>query len=187
MKFIKTAALASILALSTSTAVLAQVADPARPDKGSPGGSNAATSTENTKTGGIAGSNTSVNDPASPDRMGATGRSDAAKSDSGERRTGGIAGQNTRINDPASPDRMGAQPWRGEDRRDRRGDDRRDSYAGDISPRDAARIAARNGVDDVDDVRFTRGSYTVTGFDRRGYELHVRIDRDGDVIDIDRR
>jgi uncharacterized low-complexity protein len=140
-----------------------------------------------------------ANDPARADRGGAQGQAPGAKP--GTERSGRWRDQAT-IDDPARPDRMGPEDRIGSDERwERRGrwswnerqdegwrDGRRsDRGRGpDISPAEAARIAIDRGLDDVDDVSFRRGVYVVDGYDSRGYRMMVRIDRDGDVIDIDR-
>ncbi|WP_062228625.1 PepSY domain-containing protein [Aureimonas frigidaquae] len=62
---------------------------------------------------------------------------------------------------------------------------RRGEARGEISERDAVRIARAEGLREVEDVRRTRNSYRVEGYDRRGDDIRVDVDRrDGAVIDV---
>lgn len=55
-----------------------------------------------------------------------------------------------------------------------------------ISERQAARIAYREGMRDVDDVSRRRNVIVVRGADRRGDDMRVVIDRrTGDVLEVD--
>lgn len=67
-----------------------------------------------------------------------------------------------------------------------RGNDRRDTRrSAEIGERDAVRIARAEGVREVDEVRRTRGAYRVVGFDNRGDDIQVDVDRrSGDVISV---
>jgi hypothetical protein len=55
-----------------------------------------------------------------------------------------------------------------------------------IDERQAVRIAKREGIRSVDDVRRTRSRYLVEGSDRRGNDMRVSVDRrSGEVISVD--
>lgn len=55
----------------------------------------------------------------------------------------------------------------------------------DISERQAVRIAKGEGLREVDDVRKTRMAYRVDGFDRRGDDIRVEVDRyTGEVLSV---
>ncbi|KAB0682064.1 PepSY domain-containing protein [Aureimonas leprariae] len=59
------------------------------------------------------------------------------------------------------------------------------STRGEVSEREAVRIARGQGLRDVDNVRSTRGSYRVEGTDRRGRDIDVVVDRrSGDVLSV---
>ncbi len=69
--------------------------------------------------------------------------------------------------------------------RQRDGDMRRDMPRGEISEREAVRIARGEGLREVDDVSRTRSAYRVEGIDRRGDDIRVDVDRrDGSVIGV---
>ncbi|KQT47523.1 hypothetical protein ASG43_10560 [Aureimonas sp. Leaf454] len=71
---------------------------------------------------------------------------------------------------PGRPDRP--------ERRDDRG-------RGEVSEREAVRIARGEGLREVEDVRRTRSSYRIEGLDRRGDDIRVDVDRrSGAVIDV---
>ena len=53
-----------------------------------------------------------------------------------------------------------------------------------ISEREAARIARRQGIDEVERIRPTPRGWVVRGLDRNGDEIRVVISRDGEVIDV---
>lgn len=189
----RAALLAGALSVYTAVGAGAQVNEPAQPM--SAGSQIAQAQTPATTAPGASGEAKSAgretaNDPARADSGGAQGQAPGAS-----RRPDRFEGGRDRaaIDDPARPDRMGSE---GRMRSDERWDDGwrgdRWNYRGrddgqEISPAEAAQIAVRRGLDDVDDVSFRRGVYVVDGYDRRGYRMVVRIDRDGDVIDIDRQ
>ena len=55
-----------------------------------------------------------------------------------------------------------------------------------MDERQAVRIAKREGIRSVDDVRRTRSRYLVEGSDRRGNDMRVSVDRrSGEVISVD--
>jgi hypothetical protein len=61
----------------------------------------------------------------------------------------------------------------------------RDMPRGEISEREAVRIARGEGLREVDDVSRTRSAYRVEGIDRRGDDIRVDVDRrDGSVIAV---
>lgn len=203
----RTALLAGALSVYTAVGAGAQVVnEPARPMSAGPQIAQVQTPADTAPgASGEAkaeGREAATNDPARTDREGAQGQAPGA--DPQTDRSGRWRDRAT-IDDPARPDRMGSdRRMRPAERWDRRGrldwNERRDdgwrddrwSYRGsddgpEISPAEAARIAVRRGLDDVDDVSYRRGVYVVDGYDRRGYRMVVRIDRDGDVIDINRQ
>jgi hypothetical protein len=55
-----------------------------------------------------------------------------------------------------------------------------------ISQREAIRIARRNGVADIDQVRWSGHIWVIDGADRRGEELRLEINWRGEIVDIDR-
>ena len=76
------------------------------------------------------------------------------------------------------PNGIQVNPDRDRDRRPRR--DR------EISERQAARIAYREGMREVDDVSRRRSVIVMRGADRRGDDMRVVIDRrTGDVLEVD--
>lgn len=80
------------------------------------------------------------------------------------------------------PGGIEVNPDRGRPGRDRDRSYRRDE----IGEREAARIARRQGMREVDDISRRRSSIVVRGEDRRGNDMRVVIDRrTGDVLDVD--
>jgi hypothetical protein len=55
-----------------------------------------------------------------------------------------------------------------------------------IDRREAITIARRQGVEQVDRVRESRGSWTIDGQDRRGDDIIVRVSLRGEVLDVRR-
>lgn len=55
-----------------------------------------------------------------------------------------------------------------------------------ISQREAIRIARRNGVAEVDEVRWSGNAWVINGADRRGSDLRVEVNWRGEIVDVDR-
>lgn len=64
--------------------------------------------------------------------------------------------------------------------------DLRDNRTDMIDRREAISIARRQGVEDVERVRESRGAWRVDGQDRRGDDIFVRISSRGEVLEIRR-
>ncbi|MCQ8780633.1 PepSY domain-containing protein [Mangrovibrevibacter kandeliae] len=85
-----------------------------------------------------------------------------------------IGKDGVRLLDPRRDDHRGPPPP-GRDRRPPR----------EISENDAVRIARRQGMRDIDEVRRVRNIYRVDGFDRRGDDIRVDVDRySGEVVAV---
>jgi len=67
-------------------------------------------------------------------------------------------------------------------------DDYRRSYerSETISQREAIRIARRNGVSEVEGVRWSGNAWVIDGADRSGDDLRVEVNWRGEIVDIDR-
>lgn len=55
-----------------------------------------------------------------------------------------------------------------------------------VSQREAIRIARRNGVAEIDEVRWSGNAWVINGADRRGGDLRVEVNRRGEIVDVDR-
>ena len=55
-----------------------------------------------------------------------------------------------------------------------------------VTQREALRIARRNGVSEVDGVRWNGNAWVIDGADRRGDEMRVEINWRGEIVDVDR-
>lgn len=55
-----------------------------------------------------------------------------------------------------------------------------------ILQREAIRIARRNGIAEVEEIRRAGNAWVIDGADRRGDELRVEVNWRGEIVDIDR-
>lgn len=69
-----------------------------------------------------------------------------------------------------------------------RSDDYRPDYQRSeaVTQREAIRIARRNGVSEIDEVRWSGNAWVIDGADRRGDDLRVEVNRRGEIVDVDR-
>jgi hypothetical protein len=61
------------------------------------------------------------------------------------------------------------------------------SRADSVSQREAIRIVRRNGLSEIDQVRWSGSNWVIDGVDRGGDEVRYRVNRYGEIVDIDRQ